>query len=392
MRKSNLEKIVLSGTPLIGEGNIVDNKSFINVLRRAGIPSIGFYPNGPLVWLGRWFHMRMSMSTKKTMYYAFNSEIYRSSLKVLPLKWELKRAIKKAHESYPNAICFITSQNMMAEEFVGTIGNINSTIISSSDVCGKFNYESKPSERQQEIIYFVWSKEALDLYKNEFNLPKVYLIMPVDPKDAFEHIERAKLPFQAALSDPKICFIKLSGSGGDPKLINTAIISLWEKSKVRSIVFPGTQKAQRTIIKTVDKNVKINSSLDAAVFYNQTREMISNEQMILIYPSEQVKHITVLAKNNIFPKVVWLPPRGQQEVINLSWAIKKGFSGTICIPVEYKSQLSRRLTNLGVSPSEIEFAEPEKLSADHFKPSPIWQYEAEAAPFEVILRKVANIS
>jgi hypothetical protein len=331
----------------------------------------------------------MSMSTKKTMDYAFKSEAYRSSLKALPLKWELKRAIKKAHEVYPNAICFITSQNMMAEESVGIVGDI-ATIISSSDVCGKFIHESKPSERQQEIDYLVWNKKALDLYKNGLNLRKVHLIIPVDPKDAFEHIERAELPFQTALTEPRLCFIKLSGSGGDPRLINSAIISLWKKSKVRSIVFPGTEKTQRRIIKEIGKNIKVGSSLDVAVFYNQTREMISNEQMLLTYPSEQVKHIAVLTRNNILPKVVWLPPRGQHEVINLSWAIKQGFSGTICIPVEYQSQLSGRLINLGVSPSEIEFTVPEKLSADHFRPSPIWQYETGSVPLEIIVRKATN--
>jgi hypothetical protein len=35
---------------------------------------------------------------------------------------------------------------------------------------------------------------------------------------------------------------------------------------------------------------------------------------------------------------------------------------------------------------------PEKLSAEHFKPSPMWQYETEAAPLENIVRKVANIT
>ncbi len=391
MRKSNLEKIVISGTPLIGEGNIVDNEALIAGLKRAGMPSIGFYPNDPIVWLGRWFHIGMTMSTKRTMDYALNSESDRSSLKALPLKWDLKRAIKKAHKSCPNAICFITPQSMMAEESIGSIGDIP-TIMISSDVCGKFGHDSKPSERQKRIIYLIWNKEALYLYRNELKLQNVHLTIPVDPKDAFEHIERSKLPFQEALDEPNLCFIKLSGSGGDPKLINAAIISLWKKSEVRSIIFPGTEKTQRRIIKTVGKKAEIKSSMDAAVFYNQTRKMISDKQMLLAYPSEQVKHIAVLTQNNIFPKVVWLPPRGQHEVMNLAWAIKQGFSGTICIPKEYQYLLNSKLTNLNVSSSEIEFTVPEKLSAEHFKSSPTWQYEKEATSLEKIVRKVANIS
>ena len=111
MRKSNLKKLVNSGAPLIGEGNFVDSKALIAVLTRAGIPSIGFYPNGPLVLIGRVFHIGMTMSTKKTMDYALSSETKRSSLKVLPLKWELRRDIRKVYKAYPNAICFITSQS-----------------------------------------------------------------------------------------------------------------------------------------------------------------------------------------------------------------------------------------------------------------------------------------
>ena len=116
MKQSNYRNLVIAGTPLIGEGNIIDNRAILQALIIAGMPGLGFYPNGPFVKLGRDFHIRMSMSTIKTMEYALSSNNTRLSLRVKPLKWELRRAIKKAKVMYPDAICFITSQNMMAEE------------------------------------------------------------------------------------------------------------------------------------------------------------------------------------------------------------------------------------------------------------------------------------
>lgn len=390
MKKDTSDKLVVSGAPLIGEGNIVDSRSFIAVLSKAGIPGTVFYLNSPLVWLGRWFHTRMSMSTKRTMDYALTSETRRSSVMTLPLKSDFTRALKKVHDTYPHAMCFITSQSILAEESAVTLSTIPS-IMCSSDVSGKLSRDSRPSEKHQRIIHLVWNREALDLYKNELNLQNVHLTVPVDPKEGFVHMERDALPFQEALEEPDLCFIKLSGSGGDPGLINPAIISLWEKSRARSIVFPGNERTRRRIIKSAGHNIKVNSSLDAAVFYNQTREMISGRQMLLTYPSEQVKHIALLTQHGIFPKVVWLPPRGQHEMINLAWAVKKGFSGTVCIPAAYQSVLRSRLSNLGVSPSEIEFTSPEDLSSEHFKPSPEWQHEKNAAPLQQIIKKIISL-
>ncbi len=222
MIESNPEKVVISGAPIIGEGNIVDSEASINALIRAGIPSIGFYPDGPFVRLGRWFHKGMSVSMKKTMDYTLNTEAQRSSLKLLSLKWELKRAVRKACECHPGAVCLITSQNIMAEESVGTIGDVP-TIVNSSDQSGKFSYDTIPSKSQKRIIYLVWNREALDLYKNILNLQNVHLIVPVDPGEAFMHIKRAELQFQDALDEPNLCYITLSGSAGDPVLTNRVI-------------------------------------------------------------------------------------------------------------------------------------------------------------------------
>ena len=389
MKHPDAEKRVLVGAPLIGEGNIIDNHAIIKVLTETGMQGVGFYPNGPFVKLGRNFHIRMSMSTAKTMKYALSSYTTRYSLRVKPLKWELRREIKKAKEICPDAICFITSQNMMAEESIGMSGDIP-TCMASSDVFGKHNFESKLSVKQKEINYLVWNREALHLYKNELDLTNVHLIKPVDPMLAVEPIEKSRLPFQSVLDDPDVCFMKLSGSGGDPQLINAAIDSLWNKNRVKSIVFPGIQKAGKKIIRTVGDDVPVNTSLDPSVFYHHARLMISHEQMLLTYPSEQVKHIVILAQNNIFPKIVWLPPRGVHEMDNLIWAIKKGFSGTVCIPADYHRLLKRSLITSGIDSFSIECIDPANLSAEHFKPSPVLESENKASSFESVIKKIVS--
>jgi len=390
MNPSNHKNPVIAGTPLIGEGNIIDNRAILHALAKAGMPGLGFYPNGPFVKLGRDFHIRMSMSTQKTMEYARTSNTTRRSLRVTPLRWELRREIKKAKTMYPDAICFITSQSMMAEESIGIRNNIP-TIMASSDVSGKYTYDSKVSERQKEIMYLVWNREALQLYKHELKLEHVYLIKPFDPLLAFEPIEISRLPFQFALDDPHVCFMKLSGSGGNPKLVNAAINSLWEKSRVKSIVFPGTEKINSKIIKTISSNVSVNTSCDASVFYHHARVIIPNEQMLLAYPSEQVKHVAILTQNNIFPNIVWLPPRGVHEADNLAWAIKKGFSGTICIPDHYHSVLKKSLIKSGINSSSVECVDPDNLSVEHFKPSPVFKSEEEACSLESVIRKIVSV-
>ena len=389
MKHPDFSKHVLAGAPLIGEGNIIDNRAILKALAGTGMQGFGFYPNGPFVKLGRNFHIRMSMSTAKTMEYALSSYATRHSLRVKPLKWELRRAIKKAKNIYPDAMCFITSQNMMAEESIGISGDIP-TCMASSDVLGKYNLESTLSVRQKGITYLVWNREALHLYKNELDLANVYLIKPVDPMLAFETIEKSNLPFQSALDDPGICFIKLSGSGGDPGLVNAAIDSLWKKSRVKSIVFPGVEKTERKLIRTVGGDVTVNTSLDPSIFYHHARVMISHEHMLLTYPSEQVKHIVILTQNNIFPKIVWLPPRGVHEMDNLIWAIKKGFSGTVCIPTDYHRLLKRSLITSGIDSFSMEFIDPDNLSAEHFKPSPVLESENKASSFESVIKKIVS--
>jgi hypothetical protein len=389
MKHLDIKYSILAGAPLIGEGNLIDSRAILQALSAAGMPGFGFYPNGTFVKLGRTFHIRMSMSTLRTMEYALSSHTTRLSLRVKPLKWELRRAIKKAKKIDPYALCFITSQNMMAEESIGMPANIP-TLMASSDVFGKYNSESKVSEKQRNIIYLVWNREALHLYRNELNLENVYLIKPVDPMLAFEPIEKSNLPFQFALDEPDICFIKLSGSGGDPELVNAAINSLWAKSRVKSIVFPGIKKTERKIIKTVGSNVTVNSSLEASVFYHHARAIISNRQMFLAYPSEQVKHVVILTQNNIFPKIVWLPPRGVHEMDNLIWAIRKGFSGTLCVPTDHHSLLKRSLMKSGINSSSMEFVDPDNLSAEHFKPSPVFESEKNACSIESVIKKIVS--
>ncbi|UCH82068.1 MAG: hypothetical protein JSW20_05420 [Nitrospiraceae bacterium] len=380
---------VLAGTPLIGEGNIIDNRSILSVLERAGIPGHGFHPHGLFVNMGRRFHMRMSMSTKETMDYALNSERKRSAMMVQPLRWELRKALKKAVADYPDSFCFITSQSMMAEESSGCLDHIP-TVMASSDVNGKYTHSSRLSDIQKKITYLVWNKEALHLYKNVLNLENVHLIKPVDPIQAFVSDENDNLPFQYVRNDPDVCFIKLSGSGGDPQLINAVITSLWNKSGVKSIVFPGTMETLRHIIKTVGGNVTVDTSLDVSVFYHLARLILSSEQMLLAFPSEQVKHLALLAYYKIFPKVVWLPPRGVHELENMAWAMKKGFSTTVCIPSEYHVTLKKSLDRMGIAPSLPECVEPDKISAGHFRTSPGYQIDDDACSLESIVTKLAT--
>ena len=158
MKHPDFAKHILAGAPLIGEGNIIDTRAILKALTGTGMQGSAFYPNGPFVKLGRRFHIRISMSTAKTMEYALSSYITRHSFRVKPLKWELRRAIKKAKKICPDAICFITSQNMMAEESIGIPWNIP-TCLASSDVFGKYNNESRLSVRQRDIIHLVWNRE-----------------------------------------------------------------------------------------------------------------------------------------------------------------------------------------------------------------------------------------
>jgi hypothetical protein len=389
MVNSDRQKLFISGAPLIGEGNIVDCRALIAHLEQSGFQGIDLYPNGPFVYLGRRFHVGMSSSTMRTMDYISASERERYSLKVLPLRWELRRSITKMFRAYPHAVSFITPQSMMAEESVGCIGDIP-TILVSSDVSGKLSADSKLSEVHKKIHYLLWNKEALDVYRNVLKLKHVHLIQPVDPGKAFKHIEREQLPFQEWIDEPALCFVKLSGSGGDCGLINGAITSLWEKGRVRTIVFPGTEYTQRRIIRSVGRNIEVKSSLGASPYYSYMRAMISNEQMLLAFPSEQVKHIAILTQNNIFPRVAWLPPRGKHEAINLAWAISHGFSGTVCITSKYQGRLLKELARMGISSMGVEPVDPGKLSPEHFRPSPRWQNDEESETLESFVGRFVN--
>ena len=74
----------------------ISTPKLVQALAGTGMQGLGFYPNGTFVKLGKTFHVRMSMSTIKTMEYALSSHTTRLSLRVKPLQCELRRAIKKA--------------------------------------------------------------------------------------------------------------------------------------------------------------------------------------------------------------------------------------------------------------------------------------------------------
>lgn len=382
------DTMVISGAPLIGEGNIIDSKAVIARLARCNIPVRGFYPNGPFVHLARMFHIRMTMSMANTMEYTKKSTEKRSSLFVSPLRWELRRAIARQHKLYPDAGCFITSQDMMAEESVGRIGNA-STIMISSDVNGKFSHQSKLSPKHKQIHYLLWNREAVDFFKGELKLENTHHIEPLDPIEACDTSNQKVLPFYEELEEPNLCFIKLSGSGGAPALVSAAITSLLQKSGTRCIVFPGTEKTLRSLEYNLGDNNHIKMSLDPSRYYIHTRHMISHNHMLLTYPSEQVKHIAILTQQGVYPKIAWLPPRGNHELLNLCWAIKKNFSATVCIPRAYQNQLRGRLIDTAVNPAAVELIDPAELTAEHFKPSPQWQPDFRGERIEKVVKQIA---
>jgi hypothetical protein len=185
------------------------------------------------------------------------------------------------------------------------------------------------------------------------------------------------LGFQEIFEQENLCVIKLSSSGGDPKLINTAITALWKHSKVRSIVFPGHEKTAKKIIQKVERHSpQITQSLDEEVFYNVARVMEPKSQMLVTYPSEQFKHIMVLSKLDQRLKVVWLPPRGEHEIINLIEYIliasTQNLKTTICIPKNYQADLHKKFWAAGFSPIYYQLVDPNDLSKDHFHLVPSW--------------------
>lgn len=386
---------ILSETPDIGLGNPTENKAICNLLKKAGFEVIEEYPKGIWVRIGGKFHIEMTQSTKKTMDYLQNSANVRDSYKTKPLLRELKSAILAMLKLHPDAQFFLTPQNMTGE-IVTTIKIKNRdlhVIMVLPDAMGKLSPDRKPTDAQRKINYLVWNRNAYEIMTANLGLKYVQLIDPIDPLFAYAAINAAGKPillnqkelisrgFKEVLDYDNVCVIKLSGSGGDPKLINAAMTSLWEKNKTRCIVFPGQKKTGNKLLRKLDRRTPITQSYDEGDFYQVARQMHPNSQMLLSYPSEQFKHVMVLSKEQRQLNVVWLPPRGDHELRNLIELIDiahvQNELTTICVPKEYHDLLHNKLQNEGYSPGiYYNLIDPSKLEREHFNSVPSWdKYE-----------------
>lgn len=392
-KKIEQETQIITATPDIGLGNPVETKAITAILEKAGFDVVAQYPKGFWVQLGSKFHIGMTASTDRTIEYAEKSEKERNSLKTKPLLFELSRFIKKMLQQYPDAEFFLTPQNMLGElaTQIELHGKKFTVIMILPDAMGKLSPKRPATEKQHQAAYLVWNENAYQIMKNTLKLKDVQLIDMVDPLLGFprltkQHIEA--LGFREIYDRGNICVIKLSGSGGDHNLINAAISALWKNSKVRSIVFPGQEKTGKKLIARSDQRQVfgkheqptpvVKQSLDEGLFYNISREMIPGQQLFLAYPSEQFKHMMLLSKVGRHPKVVWLPPRGEHEVINLAnyilLSVQQGIPATVCIPKKHHEYLEKKLENFGFSmPIHFELVDPGKLSQEHFKPVPVWR-------------------
>lgn len=390
------ETKILTETPDIGLGNPTENRAISNLLKQAGFEIIEEYPKGIWVRIGGKFHINMTQSTNETMKYLQNSANVRDSIKTKPLLWELKSAITAKLKQHPDAQFFLTPQNMMGE--IATTIKINErelhVIMVLPDAMGKLSPDRKPTSAQRKIDFLVWDRNAYEIMTTNLGLEYVQLIEPIDPLLGYtamdntgkpillSHAELKKRGFQEILDYENICVIKLSGSGGDPKLINTAMNSLWEKSKVRCIVFPGQKKTGNKLLKKFNRHTPITQSYDEGDFYQVARQMQPNSQMLLTYPSEQFKHVMVLSKEQRRLNVVWLPPRGDHELRNLIELIDiahmQNELTTICVPNEYHNLLHRKLQNEGYSPNlYYNLIDPSDLEKKHFNSVPSWDKHEE---------------
>lgn len=395
-----------ASTPEVGKGNPTETKALAHELSMAGFEVIEEYPSGFWVHVGAEFHIRMSQSTDETIGYAETSLAQRSSVKTKPLIAELRRTIARALRKYPDAHFLITPQSMLGElaTKVTYQGKKFNVIMVLPDAMGKLSIKSRPTHAQKEIEYLVWNRNSYEVMQTDLGLEYVQLIEPVDPLQAYKSLTKTELEkagFEAIFEQEKLCVIKLSGSGGDPKLINAVITSLWNNSGIRSIVFPGQERTRKKIISRINRNMpQIKQSLNEGEFYNVANELIPNQQLLLTYPSEQFKHVMVLSKKGKQIKVAWLPPRGDHELTNLInyvlIASKQGITTTICIPYNHHDYLGKKLKNAGfIQGRDFELVEPEKITKQHFHQVPSWNVDearfSNSLPRIHVAKAISNI-
>lgn len=384
---------IVSATPFIGMGNPTETAAITNELTQAGLEIVAHYPTGFMITAGSVFHTLMSASTKRTMDYAEHSTQTRESTLAKPLIFQLRLFVKSMLAKYPNAQFFLTPQNVLGEQAteVELGGRKFCVIMILPDAMGKLSPLREPNQQQRAISYLVWNEQAYQVMKEQWRLD-VQLINLVDPLQGFPQLNQQQteyLGLPELFEQENLCICKLSGSGGDPKLITEIIEALWKNSKIKSIVFPGKSHtgmniALRTWLSGTWLNPKktdtpkVKWSLDEGLFYNAARQMNHAEQLLLTYPSEQVKHSMVLSENGLQPRIVWLPPRGEHEVLNLVHYMyltqQQNLVTTICIPSEYQDALQKKLQAYRFQANvEYRMVEPKHITKEHFYAAPVWK-------------------
>lgn len=379
------EKVqIYSTTPEIGWGNRVERLAINKILKDAGFEIIGENPAGFWIDIARRVHTSSSQNVDEAIEYTKNSAQLRDSIKTKPFISSLERFIKNALKNNPGTHFFLTPQNMMGEAAtrVSINGRKFTVIMVLPDAMGKLSPYRKPTEAQRNINYLVWNRNAYEIMKSEHGLEYVQLIYPVDPQKGFQELSTHKLKelgFTEIFEQENVCVIKLSGGGGDAHFISAIIESLWNNSKVRSIVFPGQQVTQNKIIDKVKGNSrKIVKSLDEEAYYNVTAHMQPDSQMVLLQPSEQVKYMFVRSMHGQRLRVAWLPPKGDQEKISLInyilIASKQGIISTICLPQKHHDYLHGELKHAGfIQGIDYQLIEPENIKKEHFTLAPSWE-------------------
>lgn len=405
---------VVTATPAIGLGNPTETAAITQELEEAGIRVKDIYPSGAMITAGAVFHALMSSSTERTMKYAENSVATRDSKKAELLKLQLRLFIKSTLKRYPNAEFFLTPQNVLGEEAteVELNGKKFSVIIIMPDAIGKLSPHRTPTEQQRKAQYLVWSEHAYKTLTEEHQLD-AHLIKLLDPLKGFKNLNEEQIRFlglSEIFEKENICVFKLSGSGGDAKLITQIIEALWKNSGIESIVFPGKghTKMEIALRQWLQGHVKnrnkyntptVKSSLDEGLYYNAARQMDHDAQLIIANPSEQIKHSLVLSELGKNPNIVWLPPRGDHEVLNLVHymyiATDQNLLTTICIPTEYQQQLAKKLgeykTTRGDSFKQnvhFQLVNPENLSKEHFQKAPNWVETMVHTPAGVAVKNI----
>lgn len=405
IRKEEETDEILGGVPLVGHGNRTLNEAAAVELKKAGINIITQNTHGGMITLGSLKHQHIHSDSARAHEYSKNSNEIRKSPAVELLKFQLRIFMKTMLKRYPNAKFFLTTQDMIGIEATKvTLGDKEfSVIMFLPDAMGKLYPGMELTDEHRKMAYLVWNKKAFDHIKDEMKLD-AQLVKLVDPLKGFPKLTNKQVKAMGLLEIEKkenLCIFKLSGNGGDPKLIIAMINALWKNSGIESVVFPGKAHTKMNIAlrqwimgtrlnrKKID-TPKVNSSLDEAVFYNASRKMDHDTQLMILKPSEQVLHSLVLSDSGKNPNIVWLPPTGKQEVLNLVHYIALATDITsICIQKEFHKDLIAQLDKFELKQNiDYQLIEPQNLAREHFIKAPNWNDTDEHIP---IAQAVQNI-